>query len=117
MTVRGHITRLTASEAHGTGAGITTLGTGTHGALGATEDGTVLGTAGMTHGTTGATGAAGMIRGTTAMRDGTEDSGALIMPDGTEAGTHIGTAITTDGIRDITTAITLVYNTSTHGGD
>ena len=99
MTVHGtgtvHIL-LTASEAHGTGAGTTAHGTGTPGLilLGITEDGIVLGTlAGMILGTM----ADGMTHGITVtdMQDGTEASTARITADGTVAGIHIGTITTT----------------------
>ena len=81
-----------------------TLGTGTHGGLGDTADGTGHGMAGTTHGITEAVGADGTTHGITDitdMRDGTEASGALTTPDGTEDGTLTGTDIITAGIRDI----------------
>lgn len=91
-----------------------TLGTGTHGALGATAAGTAHGTAGMTHGITEAIGADGTTHGITAITDtpdGTEASGALTTPDGTADGILIGTDIITDGIRDTI----MVRSMSTHG--
>lgn len=91
-----------------------TLGTGTHGDHGATGAGTAHGTAGMTHGFTEATGADGTTHGITDitdMRDGTEASGALTMPDGTADGILTGTDIITDGIRDTI----MVRSMSTHG--
>lgn len=91
-----------------------TLGTGTHGALGATAAGTAHGTAGMTHGITEAIGAVGTTHGITDitdMRDGTEASGVLTTPDGTADGTLTGTGITTAGIRDTI----MVRSMSTHG--
>lgn len=88
-----------------------TLGTGTHGDHGATGAGTAHGTAGMTHGFTEATGADGTTHGITDMRDGTEASGVLTMPDGTADGTLTGTDITTAGIRDTI----MVRSMSTHG--
>lgn len=96
----GRITRLTASEVHGTGADTMTHGTGTPGVHGITAAGTALGIAGTTHGTTAATGADGMIHGMdlTDTQDGTAVSGGHIMQDGTADGTHTGTAITA-GIR------------------
>ncbi len=111
MILLGLITPLTASEVHGTGAGIMTLGTGTHGDHGATGAGTALGMAGMTHGITEAIGAVGTTHGITDMRDGTEASGVLTTPDGTEDGTLTGTDIITDGIRDTI----MVRSMSTHG--
>ena len=114
MILLGLITPLTASEVHGTGAGIMTLGTGTHGDHGATGAGTALGMAGTTLGITEAIGAVGTTHGITDitdMRDGTEASGALTMPDGTADGILIGTDIITDGIRDTI----MVRSMSTHG--
>ena len=110
MTVHGtgtaHIL-LTASEVHGTGAGITAHGTGIPGHIlhGITADGTVHGTqAGMTHGTM----ADGTIHGITdtATQDGTVVSTVRITADGTVDGTHTGiTTIIMDIIRGTITDI------------
>lgn len=90
------ITVHTASEAHGTGAGIIHLGTRGASLLGDTTDGT-------TRGTTAATGD-GMTHGTTA--DGTEDGMTLgitaVTMEDTGAGMIHGTiTITTDGMTHI----------------
>lgn len=87
----------TALAAHGTGAAITTLGTGTHGHThhGAITDGI------MTHGTT----AVGTTLGTTAdTGDGTT---------GTATITHITADGTADGTLIIITDISIVLATST----
>lgn len=89
----------TASAAHGTGAGTTTLGTGMPGhiILGTTdtEDGTADGT---TRGITDT--ADGTTHGTTAMADGT-DTCIHTTADGTADGIHIGdTTITTITTQD-----------------
>lgn len=68
-SILGHIIPRTASEVHGTGAGTTIHGTGTHGhtRLGITAD---IGEGGTTHGIgIHGTGEDGMILGTTAMPD------------------------------------------------
>lgn len=89
----GHITRLTASAVHGTGADITTLGTavhgtGIHGHIHHTD---------ITDGTTRSIWEDGMTLGTTAMADGTGDGITHIMvtciritADGMEVGIHTG---------------------------
>ena len=83
----------TASAAHGTGAGTTTLGTGMPGhiILGTTDtedgmaDGTIRGITAMADGTT---------HGTTDTADGT-DTCIHTTADGTAGGIHTGTTITT----------------------
>ena len=120
MTIHGHITHRTALEVHGTGAGISVHGTGTHGLtiLGmedGTEDGMTLGTAGMTHGTTAAIGADGMTLGITAMPDGTADSGDHITPDGTADGILSGLACITDITSDWDQVTIMDTITSTPG--
>lgn len=96
----------TASEVHGTGAVISTHGTGTpgHTVHGDTAAGTIT-TAGMTHGITSDTGDS-TTHGTT--RDGTTGMDTTIIhiiADGTEDGTHtIITATSTDTDMDMTTS-------------
>ena len=105
----GHITRLTASAVHGTGADITTLGTavhgtGIHGHIHHTD---------ITDGTARSIWEDGMTLGTTAMADGTADGIIHIMVTctlttaaGTAVGTHTGATtrtITTLSISRMTT--------------
>lgn len=78
-----------------------TLGTGIHGAIGITEAGTTLGTAGTTLGSTEDIGVDGMTHGITDTADGTADIGDRTTQDGMADGTRIGDIIT-DGIPDIT---------------
>ena len=92
-STHGYTILHTASEVHGTGAGITTLGTavrsiGTHGHIPHT---------GITAGTTRSISEAGMTLGTTATEDGMEvgtthitDTCTLTTADGTADGTHTG---------------------------
>ena len=88
----------TASEVHGTGAVIMTLGIGTHGhiVLGDTAAG-ITTAAGMTHGTTAAIGDS-TILGITA--DGTAITTTHITADGTEDGIRIIISDTSTHILD-----------------
>ena len=86
----------TASEVHGTGAGIITHGTAVHGI--GTHGPTPLGD--ITAGTIRSMWEAGMTLGI--MEVFTSVGGDPIIADGTGAGIHTGTDITTDTTRDIT---------------
>lgn len=103
-STHGHITRHTASEAHGTGAGIgVRTGTCLHGGTagmthgigdGATHGTTeVIGEDGMTHGTTGDIGD-GPTRGITEVIGECITLGIRIIPDGTEDSVLIGDTAT-----------------------
>ena len=116
MTTHGPGTLLTASEVHGTGAGIITHGTAAHGlsVLGITEGSMILGT--MVDSTVHGTSADSMTLGTTAasiilgiMVDSTihgimAGSTGHITTDGTEDGILSGLDI----IRDITLSLTTI---------
>lgn len=116
ISIRGHITHHTASEAHGIGADTGVRSGASHG----TTDGMTLGsTDGAIHGITEATGADGTTRGITGdtgdgMTHGTMEAigerttlGIRTMPDGTEDGIRIGdTAMARDmDTEDISQAI------------
>lgn len=115
MTTGGHITLLTASEAAGTGADITILGTGTHGATG---HGIIA--VGMTLGITTAGMEDGMTHGITA--DGTTRGSTLAgtMEDGMIHGTTADGGITDGGdtlYGIIITTITIITTGQTYGED
>ena len=107
MTTHGPGTLLTASEVHGTGAGIITHGTAAHGlsVLGITEGSMILGI--MVDSTVHGTSVDSMTLGTTAgstIHGIMAGSTGLITTDGTEVGIRSGLDI----IRDITLSLTTI---------